>query len=381
MPLDTPYPLTKPLNFGILSRYLFLTYMSTKLVGGLVGGLFLALGFLLPVSTEAASGTNYVNVVACEQVGADVKLTNFNKTYILTSSCRNAGHGLRQYKLTCVDKNNQPAAVSTRYKVEWADVNSCAAPKDTVAPVITLNGAKVVFSVTDYPTEADLGATAVDNKDGNITSKIKVTNTVDYAKDGIYTITYQVTDVAGNSASETRTVLVGTDGLQPDLRVTDSGDTNFGQGNQYRTCNGDFARQGKPVTPGNVTMALHTENGVTPLNVQSFYQNADTSKVGNQFYLYDVAFVANNQYLTSNTSFYTVVDQYKPLVQLNGGCITIVKPGEMFVDPGITVDTLDPNYTVATKYEQESSSVIGHYTYTVTTQYGTVSTTRQVWYE
>ena len=79
---------------------------------------------------------------------------------------------------------------------------------DTVKPVITLNGkATVTIEVgTQY---VDAGATAVDNYDGTITSKIVKTGTVDHTKLGTYTITYNVTDTSGNKATAvTRTVNV-----------------------------------------------------------------------------------------------------------------------------------------------------------------------------
>jgi hypothetical protein len=54
----------------------------------------------------------------------------------------------------------------------------------------------------------DLGATAMDNKDGNITAKIIRTSAVDSSKVGTYLISYVVSDMAGNKDSITRTVVV-----------------------------------------------------------------------------------------------------------------------------------------------------------------------------
>jgi hypothetical protein len=81
-------------------------------------------------------------------------------------------------------------------------------PADTTAPAITLNGDNTInIAVGDSYTDA--GAFALDDVDGDITSKIVVVNPVDTSVAGTYTITYDVSDVAGNKATETtRTVVV-----------------------------------------------------------------------------------------------------------------------------------------------------------------------------
>jgi len=79
---------------------------------------------------------------------------------------------------------------------------------DTVAPVITLNGNAEV-SVTVNNSYSDAGATALDNGTVDLTSSIITVNPVDVNTLGTYTITYNVTDAAGNEASQvTRTVHV-----------------------------------------------------------------------------------------------------------------------------------------------------------------------------
>ena len=56
---------------------------------------------------------------------------------------------------------------------------------------------------------SDPGATASDNIDGNITSSIVTVNPVNTAVVGTYTVTYNVSDAAGNAATQvTRTVYV-----------------------------------------------------------------------------------------------------------------------------------------------------------------------------
>lgn len=80
---------------------------------------------------------------------------------------------------------------------------------DTIAPVITLNGASTI-NVNVGGTYTELGATATDNVDGDLTSSIIIGgDTVDTNTLGTYTITYNVSDAAGNPAVEViRTVNV-----------------------------------------------------------------------------------------------------------------------------------------------------------------------------
>ncbi|MFL2927120.1 MAG: immunoglobulin-like domain-containing protein [Opitutales bacterium] len=51
----------------------------------------------------------------------------------------------------------------------------------------------------------DPGATASDSLDGNLTSSITITGTVDVNTTGVYTLTYSVSDGASNEANATRT--------------------------------------------------------------------------------------------------------------------------------------------------------------------------------
>ncbi len=71
---------------------------------------------------------------------------------------------------------------------------------DNVAPVITLIGnATIDIDLGDSYT--DQGATATDNVDGNLTSSIVTTGSVDTNTVGTYQITYNVSDAAGNAAT------------------------------------------------------------------------------------------------------------------------------------------------------------------------------------
>ncbi|MBU1958909.1 DUF5011 domain-containing protein [bacterium] len=71
---------------------------------------------------------------------------------------------------------------------------------DTIAPSITLLGNTVVYLEKDT-TYTDAGASANDNKDGDISANIITTGAVDTSTVGSYVITYNVQDAANNAAT------------------------------------------------------------------------------------------------------------------------------------------------------------------------------------
>ena len=78
---------------------------------------------------------------------------------------------------------------------------------DDIAPVIKLNGNANIQVLLNSKYE-EKGATANDEKDGDLTSKIEITGNVDTSKVGSYTITYKVVDNSGNEATKTRKITV-----------------------------------------------------------------------------------------------------------------------------------------------------------------------------
>jgi hypothetical protein len=103
---------------------------------------------------------------------------------------------------------------------------------DTVAPVITLVGAASVDVVLGT-TYVDEGATASDDKDGNLTSSIVVDNSVNANLKGVYTVTYTVSDAAGNTGTKTRTVNVKNSQQNMDGSYAATDDYNSDGTNDY----------------------------------------------------------------------------------------------------------------------------------------------------
>lgn len=79
--------------------------------------------------------------------------------------------------------------------------------EDAAAPTVSLNGA-ATMEIVHGTTFTDPGATANDETDGDLTSAITVSGSVNTSMAGSYTLTYTATDEAGNTASVDRMVEV-----------------------------------------------------------------------------------------------------------------------------------------------------------------------------
>lgn len=75
------------------------------------------------------------------------------------------------------------------------------------SPVIVLKGSSSI-NIIQGSTYIDAGAIAYDDLDGDITSKISVTNDVNTSTVGTYTVSYNVIDSEYNTTTATRTVNV-----------------------------------------------------------------------------------------------------------------------------------------------------------------------------
>lgn len=80
--------------------------------------------------------------------------------------------------------------------------------KDISAPKINLSKSSVTLTTGKSFNAKSYLESATDNKDGNVTSKVEISGSVDTDKAGKYSVKYTVTDAAGNTASETLSVKV-----------------------------------------------------------------------------------------------------------------------------------------------------------------------------
>ncbi|TFJ94266.1 GDSL-type esterase/lipase family protein [Lentibacillus salicampi] len=97
---------------------------------------------------------------------------------------------------------------------------------DAVKPIISINGDESMKLAAGVKYE-ELGASAEDNIDGDLSKQIKVSGEVNTNEPGEYPVTYTVTDTAGNTATVTRLVTV----VKPEqITVTPSEKTEVSPG-------------------------------------------------------------------------------------------------------------------------------------------------------
>jgi hypothetical protein len=99
--------------------------------------------------------------------------------------------------------------------------------QDVTAPVLTVPATSSIAAGSTFDPMA--GVTAVDAVDGDLTSAVTVAGTVDTSTLGSTTLTYSVTDAAGNSASATRVVTVVEGTFTPGTAPAISGIAQVGE--------------------------------------------------------------------------------------------------------------------------------------------------------
>jgi hypothetical protein len=216
----------------------------------------------------------------------------------------------------------------------WATGTSGGQIADTVKPVITLNGSATV-SVAQGSSFADPGATATDNRDGTITSKIVVSGSVNTGTAGTYTLSYNVRDAAGNAATTlTRTVTVTpkADTVKPVITLNGSASMSIVEGSTF-TDPGATATDDRD---GNITSRIVVSGSVI------------SGTVGTYTVSYNVRDAAGNfaPTLTRTVTVTQKPDTVKPVITLNGSAAVSIAQGSAFSDPGATAtDDRDGNLT------------------------------------
>jgi hypothetical protein len=216
----------------------------------------------------------------------------------------------------------------------------------TKAPVITLKGnASIALAVGDSFT--DPGYSAIDAVDGNLTSRIVVTGTVDSNKAGIYTLTYNVSDTGGNKAEPvTRTVTV----LDIKAPVITSGTTatnlaeNSGAGQTVYTITATDDVAVTSYAIGGTDASYLSVNGST--GVVTLTANPDYETKSSYSFTVTASDSANTSPATTVTFSITDVDEVAPVITLTGNASITLEVGDSFTDPGATAqDAVDDDLT------------------------------------
>ncbi|MGE7182485.1 immunoglobulin-like domain-containing protein [Peribacillus sp. NPDC006672] len=141
--------------------------------------------------------------------------SSFNPKTNVSAKDNADGNLTSKIKVTGTVDTKKKGTYTLKYTVTDQSKNTA-----TVTRKITVDGTKPVISGAKSKTIAykstfnpKSGVSAKDNLDGNLTSKIKVTGTVDTKKKGTYTLKYTVTDQSKNAATVTRKITL--DGTKP----------------------------------------------------------------------------------------------------------------------------------------------------------------------
>ena len=196
---------------------------------------------------------------------------------------------------------------------------------DDLPPVITIVGDQIVnLAIGD--SYVDDGATANDNYDGDLTTNIITSGSVNTSTVGTYTISYNVSDSNGNQAVQvTRTVIVGTPPsivLQGDNPMTIEIGTNYVE----------LGAIASDPEDGDLTSSIEV-SGAVNANVLGTYQvqYSVTDSEGNTTFLNRII---------------QVIDSTKPIIELIGDSTVSVEVGGSFSDPGASAsDTNDGDIT------------------------------------
>ncbi len=237
-------------------------------------------------------------------------------------------------------------------------------------PTITLIGIDPI-TLTVGDTFTDPGATANDLEDGDLTSQIVVSGTVNTAVAGTYVLVYTVTDSDGASASVTRDVIVVPAGAC-DVPVITSSLTASSQVNQAFSYT---------ITANSNTHPISlTGFDVNPATLPSGLSFATTtgsaiiSGTPTQTGTYNVAITVTNACGATNATLVLNITggggptNNPPVITLNGLATINITVGDTFTDPGATAnDTEDGDLTAQIVVNGSvDANTVGTYTLTYT---------------
>ena len=235
---------------------------------------------------------------------------------------------------------------------------------DTTAPVITLVGANPQVITLGSP-YVELGATALDNYDGDITGSIVIDATaVNTAALGSYTVTYDVTDSEGNNATQvTRTVDVVLDVVPPVITLVGP--------------NPQVIEVGSPYVELGAT-ALDNVDGDISGSIVIDATAVNTSLLGSYTVTYNVTDSSGNP-AVQVTRTVDVVDTTIPVITLVGADPQTIEVGSPYVELGATaLDNYDGDLTgsIVIDATAVNTAVLGSYlvTYNVTDSSGNPAT-------
>jgi len=239
---------------------------------------------------------------------------------------------------------------------------------DLEKPVITLVGTAEAISVGGEYLE--LGATALDNVDGDSLVVIIDSSAVDTATPGSYVVTYNVTDYNTNTAVEVTRIISVVDVVKPALSIPadltiDASSENGTAATQTDIAAFLIAATAIDDIDENVVVEVAI-NGATP-------EQFDVFPMGETIVTFTAKDAANN--ITTKTATITVADLSAPVITLLGESSQTVALHGSYIDEGATAfDNVDGDITNEIIIDESAviTSVEGIYdvTYTVSDALG-----------
>ncbi|MCP4332442.1 MAG: DUF5011 domain-containing protein, partial [Gammaproteobacteria bacterium] len=234
---------------------------------------------------------------------------------------------------------NAVGSYSVTYNVSDAAGN--AAPQvtrsvnvtpDVTLPVISLAGASTVNIELGTP-YSDAGASASDNIDGDITASIAIVSSVNVNAVGSYSVTYNVSDAAGNAAAQvTRSVNVTPDITRPIISLTGASPVNIELGTPYT----DAGASATDNIDGNLTTNIATVS------------NVNVNVVGSYSVTYNVSDAAGNAALQVTRTVNVTPDVTLPVISLTGVSPVDIELGTPYADAGASAsDNIDGDITAS----------------------------------
>ncbi|MEK9148270.1 MAG: immunoglobulin-like domain-containing protein, partial [Patescibacteria group bacterium] len=216
---------------------------------------------------------------------------------------------------------------------------------DTTKPVITMSGLNPV-SVEYGSTYTDAGATASDAISGNLTASITKTSNVNTNALGAYSVTYSVSDQAGNAASAVRTVNV-VDTTRPVITRLGGSPVTHEAGTPYT----DRGATAGDNVDGNITGRIITTN------------NVNVNAIGDYEVRYNVTDIKNNA-AEEVVRQVLVRDTTLPVITRSGAESVNVEKGTTYTDAGATAsDSFAGNLTTSIVVTNPvNTNAVGMYT-------------------
>jgi len=251
---------------------------------------------------------------------------------------------------------NVPGSYQVSYTSADAAGNSTTAYRtvivtDTTPPVISLLGANPQ-SIEAGGAYSEPGATASDNVDGDLSGAIVIdAGNVMTQVPGSYTVTYNVTDSAGNAATTvTRTVIVA-DTTPPVITLSGINPQIIEAGSAYA----ELGAVATDTLDGNLSGAVVVDAS-----------NVNTAQPGSYIVFYNVSDASGNTAVTVTRSI-AVVDSTAPVITLLGDNPLALGTGAAYIEPGATAnDIADGNLSSAIVIDASAvnTGVPGSYTVT-----------------